>query len=346
MKALVKPRAERGLELHTVQIPSIEPGCVLVKIAAAGICGSDRHIYEWDAGRNALSNNVPFICGHEGAGIVQEVSETVSGIAAGDRVAFESHIHDSCSYVRRGLENICPHKMILGIGSDGVFAEYALVPAHIIRVIPNTIPLEVAAVFEPATIGLRALDILQSLTAQKPVGQKTTIAVFGATGIMGAVAALAARWYGFDVIAFGRDSEKLSLIKSLDRDITICDMADPDLDSKLQDRTIEGVIETTGAEQSLALGRKLLVAAGSWIQIGIFGHESDTYRMLINDVVRREITFKGVVGRTKREWNKMIDLCSSGALRLEPLITNRYALDDFESAFKAKEGIKSIFAIE
>ncbi len=345
MKALVKKVPHKGLELQDVAMPVVKRGHILVRLAAAGICGSDRHIYEWDEGRNKLSNNVPFILGHEGAGVVMEVGSDVETVKEGDHVAFESHIHDNCSFVQRGLENICPHKQILGIGSDGVFAEYAVVPQHIIRIVPKSISLEVAAIFEPATIGLRALEELRLLFLQKPLGQTTTIAVFGVTGIMGAVAALAARWYGFDVIAFGRDSQKLSVIKGLDPSIITHDVGDPDLIAKLSHLTIEAIIETTGAEQSLELGRKILASAGTWIQIGIFGRESDAYRQLINDVVRREISFKGVVGRTQREWRKIIDLVGSGALPLEPLITDRYSLDDFETAFKAKEGIKSIFVL-
>ncbi len=345
MKALVKTRTEKGLELQDVAIPELKKGYVLVRLAAAGICGSDRHIYEWDEGRNKLSDNVPFILGHEGAGVVAQVGSDVESIKEGDHVAFESHIHDSCSFVQRGLENICPHKAILGIGSDGVFAEYVAVPHYIIRIVPKSISLEVAAILEPATIGLRALEELRLLISQKPLGQTTTIAVFGATGIMGAVAALAARWYGFDVIALGRDSRKLSVIKLLDPSIVTYDVSDPDLIAKLSHLTIEGIIETTGAEQSLELGRKILVSAGTWIQIGIFGRESDAYRQLVNDVVRREIAFKGVVGRTHREWRKIIDLIGSGALQLEPLITDRYNLGFFEEAFKAKEGIKSIFIL-
>ncbi|MEK7648690.1 MAG: alcohol dehydrogenase catalytic domain-containing protein [Patescibacteria group bacterium] len=346
MKALVKCRAEKGLELQDIPIPEVKPGTVLVKIAAAGICGSDHHIYKWDDGRNALSNNVPYILGHEGSGTVEKVGEGVTNIAEGDRVAFESHIHDDCSYVKRGLENICPHKSILGIGSNGVFAEYALVPQHIVRIAPLSIPLTVASVFEPATIGIRALEHLSELLSKQPLGRKSKVAVFGATGIMGGVAALAARWFGFDVLAFGRSKEKLAVISSLDSSITTYDITDVDISKKLSELSVDAVIETTGAPQSLEIGRSLIVSAGVWIQIGIFGSDSDAYRILLNDVVRREIMLKGVVGRTRREWNRLFDLVGSGALQLTPLITDRYALEDFEAAFRAKEGIKSVFVLE
>lgn len=343
MKALVKTKAEIGLELREVAIPKVISGNVLVKVYAAGICGSDRHIYEWDQGRHPHSNNVPFTLGHEGAGVVECVGETVSDFAVGDHVAFESHIHDSCSYVQRGLENICPHKIILGIGSDGVFAEYVLVPAHIIRKVSESIPLQVAAIFEPATIGLRALDELSRLHVRGR-DEMPTVAILGATGIMGATAALAARFYGFRALAFGRDKAKLDILRSIDSQIRICDTSASD---RLGDIVgVDAVIETTGVESSIALGMKVVVPAGSWIQIGLFSKESDLYRTLINDVVRRELLFKGVVGRTKQQWQRMIDFVESGVLNLSPLITDRYSLEDFEKVFKAKEGIKSIFVME
>lgn len=343
MKALVKTKTEIGLELREIPIPKVIPGNVLVKIHAAGVCGSDRHIYEWDAGRHPHSSNVPFILGHEGGGIVEQVSETVSNIEVGDHVAFESHIYDSCSYVQRGLENICPHKTILGIGSDGVFAEYALVPAHIIRKVSKGIPLQVAAIFEPATIGLRALDELSRLHVRER-DEIPTVAVLGATGIMGAVAVLAARFYGFSVLALGRDSTKLTLLRSIDSKIRVCNTSTFDWQTEISG--VDAVIETTGAESSIELGMKLIAPAGSWIQIGLFSQGSDIYRTLINDVVRRELLFKGVVGRTKQQWQRMTDFVESGALNLSPLITDRYPLEDFEKVFKTKEGIKSIFVME
>lgn len=345
MKALIKVSTEKGLELHDIPIPTVMPGHVLVKITAAGICGSDRHIYEWDEGRHAFSNNVPFTLGHEGAGVVHEVGATVKDIKPGDHVAFESHIYDDCSFVRRHLENICPHKQILGIGSNGVFAEYALVPQHIIRILPKKIPLEVGAILEPATIGLRALEELSEFFSRID-RTYATVAVFGATGLMGGVAALAAAEYGFNTYAFGRNAEKLKLLEAINPDIKACPSDPESVRALFRGKQVHAIIETTGAPESLDCGRSIIENAGCWIQIGIFGQQSDAYRSLINDVVRREITLKGVVGRTKREWKKVIDLLVSGKLKLKPLITDRYPLEDFERAFQTKEGIKSIFTID
>lgn len=340
MKALVKEERSAGIKMR--EWPVRKPGAseVLVRVRAAGICGSDRHIFKWDEARHPFSENVPFVLGHEGAGVVEAIGSRVKQVKIGDRVAFESHIHDNCEYVRQDLENICPHKKILGIGTDGVFAEYVTVPAYIIRPLPKTISLEVGAIFEPATIGLRALETLKELPRQPK-----NILVFGATGIMGAVAALAAKLYGYKAIAVGRNQAKLEKLQEVDPGLTIVNTQDTDLGAWAKGKFIEAVIETTGSASILELASKLIVPAGTWIQIGIFGQSSDTYRKLINALVRNEILFKGVVGRTKREWQRMIELVGERKLNLEPLITHRFKLEQFDQAFEGKEGIKSIFII-
>jgi threonine 3-dehydrogenase len=128
MKALVKQTAGRGLTLTDVPEPTIRDDEVLVRVRSAGVCGTDVHIYEWDAWA-AGRCTPPFICGHEFAGDVVAVGQLVESVTVGDRVTAEGHIVDDRSlFSRTGNAHVDPSTKIIGVDRDGCFAEYIAMP--------------------------------------------------------------------------------------------------------------------------------------------------------------------------------------------------------------------------
>ena len=160
MLAVVKSSAERGIEVRTDwPEPTAGPGQVLLQVAAASLCGTDRELYEWTPSAQAFGLNLPVALGHEGSGTVLEVGDGVEGLLPGDRVALESHlICGHCWACRTGNAHTCENTRILGMHIDGVFAERVAVPAAICVKLPDSVSLEVGALLESAGVAMHSVQ--------------------------------------------------------------------------------------------------------------------------------------------------------------------------------------------
>jgi threonine 3-dehydrogenase len=149
MFALQKIKADKGLQLTRVPIPAIKPREVLIKITAAGICGTDLHIYNWDKwSQNRIKP--PLVTGHEFVGRIVEIGSEVTGIKPGMRVSAEGHIIcGHCQFCRTGQGHICQDVQIIGVDRDGCFAEYLSMPFENLWPVPDAIPDSHAAIFDP-----------------------------------------------------------------------------------------------------------------------------------------------------------------------------------------------------
>ena len=128
MKAIVKARPGPGAEIQTVDIPKVGPNDVLIKIQAVSLCGTDKHIYDWNTWA-ASRIHTPRVIGHEMAGVVMEIGAEVQLGQPGDLVSSESHIVcGHCFQCRNNQAHICANLLILGVDTNGVFAEYAVLP--------------------------------------------------------------------------------------------------------------------------------------------------------------------------------------------------------------------------
>lgn len=340
MMALVKERPAAGIAYREMPVRMPGAGEVLVEMGYAAVDGSDRHMFLWDGGQNPLAANTPYIQGHEGAGRVLAVGEGVDAPGVGDRVAFESHIYQRDSELAAlGHENIAPTQL-LGIGTPGIFAPYATVPAYICHELPATIPLKVAATFEPAAIGLHAMRVVRNFVRHVPAAPRR-ILVLGATSIIGATAALSAKYDGFEAVAVGRDDAKLAVLRQ----------ADPALDirNSRQEGWADGryslIIESSGNPAVFGLLPDLIAPMGLVVEIGLFGDNLKGCHQVLNHFVRREVTFKGISGRTIADWERLTELVATGKLNLMPLITDTFTLDQFEQALGEKGGVKSVFKL-
>src|SRR4029450_2831956 len=160
MKAVVKNSAERGFE-YVTDYPDPQPadGQVVIEVAAASLCGTDREVYEWTPSAQAFNLNLPVATGHEGAGTVVEVGPGVTGLQVADRVALESHlICGQCFPCRTGDAHICERTRIVGMHIDGVFADYMAAPEDICVKLPDHASLEVGALLEAAGVAVHAIQ--------------------------------------------------------------------------------------------------------------------------------------------------------------------------------------------
>jgi len=160
MRAVVKNSAERGFQ-YVTDYPDPKPadGQVVVQIAAASLCGTDREVYEWTPSAQAFNLDVPVATGHEGAGTIVEVGPGVTGLQVGDRVALESHLTcGQCFPCRTGDAHTCEKTGIIGMHIDGVFAEYMAAPQDICVKLPDHASLETGALLEAAGVAVHAIQ--------------------------------------------------------------------------------------------------------------------------------------------------------------------------------------------
>ena len=150
MRALRKARAGPGAELLDLPVPEPGEGEVLVRVHGASVCGTDLHIYEWNEWAAARIPRVPMTFGHEVAGYVEAVGPEVHHIQPGAFVAAETHIAcGRCSTCRTGRAHICENLRILGVDTEGAFAEYVVIPAANAWIVGEGIHPDVASVMEP-----------------------------------------------------------------------------------------------------------------------------------------------------------------------------------------------------
>ncbi len=149
MRALIKQEAAPGLTLQELPIPEVGPGDVKIKITKTAICGTDIHIFNWDAWA-AATIPYPMTVGHEFVGVIEELGAGVDGFDIGQRVSGEGHIVcGTCRNCRAGREHYCPNTKGVGVNRPGAFADYLVIPAHNVYPIPDSIPDEFAALLDP-----------------------------------------------------------------------------------------------------------------------------------------------------------------------------------------------------
>jgi threonine 3-dehydrogenase len=180
MHALVKHHAAPGIQLQDVEKPSVGPNDVLIRVKRTAICGTDMHIYNWDAWAQKTIP-VPMAVGHEYCGEIVEIGSEVSGFSPGDRVSGEGHI--TCGYCRNcraGRRHLCRNTVGVGVNRPGCFAEYVVIPAFNAFKLPPAIDDEIAAILDP--LG----NAVHTALAFDVVGEDVLITGAGPIGIMAA----------------------------------------------------------------------------------------------------------------------------------------------------------------
>lgn len=331
MKAAVL-HAPADLRVEDVPVPeSPEPDEVIVKVAAAGICGSD-------IGRVMVTGTYrfPTIPGHEFSGIVEEIGSEVTHLAQGDRVAVAPLMPCfSCPDCARGNYSLCESYDFLGSRSDGAFAEYLTAPARNVLKVPDNVSLEVAATIEPAAIilhGIHKVDL--------SLGDAVVLVGCGALGYF---ALQFAKLSGAQpLIAVDVDDEKLALARDVGADICI-NPARVDALAAIQEATsgrgVALALEAAGNDA----GRDLsILACSKQAKVILYGTAYGDVvfsERAFAKIVREEIEIIGSwnsysVPFPGKEWFDIMTLLEEGRLQVEPLITHRASLDQAPAIFK------------
>lgn len=331
MKALVKETAGPGFALREVPEPRIRDNEVLIRVRRAGVCGTDVHIYEWDAWA-AGRCRPPFVVGHEFAGDVVEVGELVESVREGDRVTAEGHIVNELSvFSRTGNAHVDPETRIIGVDRDGCFAEYIAMPASNIWHLDADVSYEVGGIHDPmgnafhtALHGTEVAGAAVLVTGCGPIG-------LFAVGICKAAGASR-------VIAVDVNECRLALARTMGAD----DAVRPDDAAAAVRRATDGhgvdlVLEMSGVPSAIHQAFALVRPAGRVQMLGIPSRTVDVD--FASEVIFKGVTVYGVVGRRMYDtWHQMTRFLRSGRFDPRPAITHRYPLEGYDDAIRAIKG--------
>ena len=314
------------VELREVDRPSAGPGEVLVRVAAAAVCGSDLLI---EADRHV--NEPPMIMGHEFSGSIAEVGEDVSGWEVGDRVVQETSawICGQCERCKRGEHHLCARKKVFGIKTDGGFAEFVRVPAWVLHRVPDTVSIEEAAMTEPACV------VLHAMLEKGRVEPGDEVLIMGA-GTIGLLALQVAKMAGAKrVFVAELNEKKREMAKKLGG--VVLDAVKMDAAAEVIRFTggngADVVVECTGAEPAIVSGLKAVRRLGRFVAIGLTGRPDISIPW--DDLVFRSPEIQFSLSSTHRSWERVLVALSDGHLDFKPLITHRFPLEKWADAFQA-----------
>jgi threonine 3-dehydrogenase len=327
MRALAKIRAEPGLEIIDAPVPTAGPGEVQLRIEAASVCGTDRHIYLWD--RWAAENiQTPVILGHELAGRVVAAGAGVRRVHEGDLVGVESHLYCGvCAQCRAGSPHLCRDLRVIGAHVNGGFAEYVVIPEGN-AVESNGLDPAVVALQEPMGNAVHA-------AFAEPIEGRTVLVT--GCGPIGLCAVGIARAGGAAlVIATDTEPYRLDLARQMGAHFAL-DARDPGTVERILAATdgdgVEVVLEMSGAQAALDQALAAITRGGRISLLGIFG---EPVRVDLSDfVIQKGLRIHGIYGRRIYDtWERTQTLLRSGALDVSPIITHRFDLADWERGFE------------
>ena len=267
MISLSKVKPGRGMDLVHKPIPSIEEHEILIQIKVASICGTDLHIYTWDAWAANRLKNLPQTMGHELAGIVVKVGSRVKRVKIGDHVSCETHIVcGECEFCRTGQGHICVNTQILGVDRDGAFAEYIAVPAENAWINDKSVPFEYTSLQEP--LG----NAVHTVLSGPVVGKSVAIVGVGPIGMLAvdvAKAAGARAVYAIDINEY-----RLNLAHSIGADACINSLKE-DVVQRVLDLTeglgVDVVCEMSGNGKALNQALEFVKCGGRVSILGEIG---------------------------------------------------------------------------
>lgn len=336
MKAAVFYGPNQPLRVEAVETPKIAPDEILVKVAACGVCHSDLEYIELGV---PTVKNPPLILGHEASGTVEEVGSEVKNFKKGERVLLAGVFGCGiCYFCRTGRENICEHMTMLGNRIDGAYAQYIKVPGKAAFPLPQEIPLEEGCVIADAIA-----TPYHAVKERAQVKAGDNVVIFGCGGL-GLNAIQIATAVGGTVIAVDIVDRKLEWAKQFGASITI-NPTGRDISKDIKKMTGGGAdiaIEVIGnpitirqAYDSLRIGGRLCVVGYTPGDITISGAR----------LMMRELEVVGSVSCRPGDYPKLIEMVRRGKVRVEPVVTHRFRLEEINEAFevmKRGESIRSI----
>lgn len=339
MKAMLLTDLKQ-LEIADIPTPVIAEDEILVRVAACGICGSDVHGYDGSSGRRIP----PLVMGHEAAGIVESIGSAVTKFQPGDRVTFDSTVYcGKCAFCQQGQVNLCDQRQVLGVSCGdyrryGAFAEFLAVPERIVYGLPDSLPLEHAALIEAVSIAVHAV-------ALAPPKADDTAVVVG-TGMIGLLIVQALRAAGCPTVyAVDIDDDRLALAKKLGasdvfnaKDVDVAETIKGLTDQRGADLVLEAVGATPTVNAAIESTRK----GGTVVLVG---NISPTVDLPLQSVVTRELTVQGSCG-SAGEYPRCIELMASGEIDVAPLLSATAPLEEgpawFERLYDREPGLMKV----
>jgi L-iditol 2-dehydrogenase len=339
LKALVYTEPLQ-LEYKDVAEPVISDDDVLIRVKACGICGSDVQGYTGKTGRRIP----PLIMGHEAAGVVEKVGENVTDFQSGDRVCFDSTVYcNKCEQCKKGLYNRCEKRQVLGVSTadfkrDGAFAEYVAVPWWIVSKIPDNLSFTHAALLEPVSIAMHAVN-------RARITKSDIVVVIGA-GTIGFFILQAAQLKGaIKVIVSDINEYRLGIAKKLGAE-TVVNPKTSNLKDIIYSETkgngVNVTFEAVGYAGTFVDAISVTKTGGCLVAIG---NLQKMIKIDLQELVARELTFTGSYA-SSGEFRDCIGLIASGKIDVESLISDVLPLKDgsraFERLLKADENLLKI----
>ena len=327
MKALVKKERAPGLWMEDVPVPALGYDDVLIKIHKTSICGTDIHIFKWDAWAQKTVP-VPMVIGHEFMGEIVQIGSGVKNLQIGQRVCGEGHIVcNQCPNCRMGKKHLCMNVMGTGYDCPGCFAEYFALPSANVFVLPSTISDDLGAIFDPFG------NAVHTALTFPLTGEDVLITGAGPVGLMSAAVAIKAG--ARHVVITDINDYRLNLAKKLGVSQTI----------NVRTTSIADVVKELVLDEGFTIGFEMSGNANGLTtlleqvrhggHIALLGILPPGVAIDWDLVIFKMLTLKGIYGREIfSTWYQMVHLIESG-LDLAPIITHRFPIADFQKGFDA-----------
>jgi len=339
MKAIMKVAPGVGhIELREIPEPTPGPGQVKIRVQAAGLCGTDIHIY-----KDEYKCAPPVVLGHEIAGEVADVGAGVADVPPGTPVTTETYFATcgECRYCRNGQPNLCLDRRSIGSHVHGGFTQYVVVPAQNVHPLPPSVDFGAGALTEPLTC------VVHGVLDERTVAAGD-VAVIAGPGAIGLLTLQVVKATGATVIVLGTDADahRLQLARELGADYTV-NVQHDEPHMLLADLTDEGlgadvVYECSGAGAAARQLLDLVRRRGRYVQIGLFG-QPITWDL--DQVCYKELRVTGSFATVPASWHRALRLLASGAVQTEPLITHSFPVTEWQDAFdtfESKRGVKTL----
>jgi len=333
MKALVKKERKPGLWLDEVPVPKYGINDVLIKVQKTAICGTDVHIYNWDAWAQKTIP-VPMVIGHEFVGTVAAMGSNVHDLEIGEVVSGEGHIVcGRCRNCLAGRRHLCNDTKGVGVNRQGAYAEYVSIPVTNVWHADPTVPKEILSIFDPfgnATHSALSFSVL---------GEDVLITGAGPIGLM--ATAIVRHAGARHVVTTDLNPYRLELAEKMGATVAL----------DIRERRIADVQEELGMKEGFDVGlemsgsgeafRDLIGNMCHGAKIAVLGIPPEDLVIDWNAVVFNMLTIKGIYGREMYEtWYLMESMLGSG-LDIAPVITHRYHYTDFQEAFEVMRSGRS-----
>jgi threonine 3-dehydrogenase len=325
MKALVKSKSEVGLWLEDVPEPAIGINDVLIRVLKTGICGTDIHIWKWDAwARKTIP--VPMVVGHEFVGEIVEVGSNVNDFHPGQIVSGEGHVVcGRCRNCLAGRRHLCADTKGVGVNRSGAFAEYISLPMTNVWVHHDDVGRDVASIFDPFG------NAVHTALSFPVLGEDVLVTGAGPIGIMGAAIAkhAGARY----VVITDVNPWRLELARKTGVTLAVNPMEQSLADVQKQLGMQEGFDVGLEMSGNATAFQDMLANMAHGGKIAMLGIPPEQIAIDWNTVIFNMLTIKGIYGREMYEtWYKM-SVMLQGGLDIRPVITHRHHYTEFEEAF-------------